>query len=105
MDEKYLASIVCRNYKIERSALESWPLYASHLEDKELRDPLWNIKYADVRVEELDMTDISAFGFSNPDLQRLTLALKGGVGVQLCGFIVAADLWPGGISDSEYHRR
>jgi hypothetical protein len=104
MDEKYLASIVCRNYKIERSALESWPLYASHLEDKELRDPLWNIKYADVRVEELDMTDISAFGFSNPDLQRLTLAsiyyngnvLKGGVGVQLCGFIVAADLWPGG---------
>jgi hypothetical protein len=110
---KYFHAIVCRNYKIERGALESWPLYASHLEDKELRDPLWNIKYADVRVEELDMTDISAFGFSNPDLQRLTLAsiyyngnvLKGGVGVQLCGFIVAADLWPGGISDSEYHRR
>jgi hypothetical protein len=42
------------------------------LEDKELRDPLWNLKYADDRVEELDMTDISAFGFSDPDLQRLT---------------------------------
>ena len=46
------------------------------------------------------MSDISAFGFSDPDLQRLTYSkyyngnvLKGGVGVQLCGLIVTADLW------------
>lgn len=94
ISSKLFHAIVRSKYKIERSARESWPPYASHLEDKELRDPLWNLKYADDRVEELDMTDISAFGFSDPDLQRLTYSkyyngnvLKGGVGVQLCGLM------------------
>ena len=59
-----------------------------------------------------DMTNIEAYAFSDPDLQRLTYSkyyamncFKGGVFTQLCGWIGVGDLWLGAVSDSDYNRR
>ena len=59
-----------------------------------------------------DMTNIDAYGFSDADLQQLTYSkyyngnvFIGGLFTQLCGWIGAADLWPGGVSDTDYNRR
>ena len=44
------------------------------------------------------------------DNARLTVSImecvvsRGGVGVQLCGWIVNEDLWVGGVSDTEYNK-
>lgn len=57
-------------------------------------------------------TMIPAYAFSDTDLQRLTYSeyygmncFKGGVFVQLCGWMGTADLWPGRVTDSDYNRR
>ena len=59
-----------------------------------------------------DMTNIDAYAFSDADLQRLTYSkyyngnvFKGGVSNQLCGWIRTAELWPGGVSDTDYNQR
>ena len=58
------------------------------------------------------MTNIEAYGFSDPDLQQLIYSkyyamncFKGGVLTQLCGWIGVGDLWLGAVSDSDYNRR
>ena len=59
-----------------------------------------------------DMTNIEATSFSAADIQRLTYSkyyiqncFKGGVFIQLLGWIGVGDLWPGAVSDSDYNRR
>ena len=59
-----------------------------------------------------DMTNIPAYSFSDADFQRLTFSdyygencFKGGVSVQLNGWMRAGALWPGRVSDSDYNRR
>ena len=85
--------------KIERQAMQRWPVYASFEEDKQLRKDTWNVKYAGQRIVMWDITNIDAYGFSDADLQRLTYSkyyngnvFKGGVFTQLCGWIGTADL-------------
>ncbi len=58
------------------------------------------------------MTNIPAYSFSDADFQQLTNSkdygencFKGGVSVQLNGWIRAGELWPGRVSDSDYNRR
>jgi hypothetical protein len=88
-------------------------VYVSHEEDIALRKPKWSDKYPrGQRVVMWDMTNIEAYGFSDTDLSRLTYSkyynqncFKGGVFVQLCGWIGTAALWPGAVSDSDYNRR
>ena len=57
-----------------------------------------------------DMTNVSAVKFEAAELQRATFSeyysencFKGGVGIQLCGWLVAWDLWGGGVSDTDYN--
>ena len=104
--------IISSKYSIELKARQRWPMYASYEEDKQLRKGKWNVKYANQRIVMWDMTNIDAYGFSDADLQRLTYSkyyngnvFKGGVFTQLCGWIGTADLWPGGVSDTDYNRR
>ncbi len=59
-----------------------------------------------------DMTNIVSFGFSDVDVQWLTYSkyynqncFKGGVFVQLLGWIGVGQLWTGAVSDSDYNRR
>ena len=104
--------IISSKYSIELKARQRWPMYASYEEDKQLRKGKWNVKYANQRIVMWDMTNIDAYGFSDADLQRLTYSkyyngnvFKGGVFTQLCGWIGTADLWPGGVSDTDYNRK
>ena len=92
---------------------QSWPPYASYNEDLILRNTKkWGNKYDDERPVMWDMTNIPAYAFTDTDLQRLTYSeyygmncFKGGVFVQLCGWMGTADLWPGRVTDSDYNRR
>ena len=100
-DDKLAVVLKCRR---------SWPYYVSYEEDKKLRDPKWDLKYADDRVVMWDDTNI-VFGFkpSGADEQRITYSLyyngncaKGGVFIQLCGWLGVEKLWVGAISDTQY---
>ena len=92
---------------------QSWPPYASYNEDMLLRNSKkWGNKYDDERPIMWDMTNLPAYAFTDTDLQRLTYSeyygmncFKGGVFVQLCGWMGTADLWPGRVTDSDYNRR
>lgn len=94
----------------EMAALLSWPRFASFHEDLALRDKVKWSKYEKHRPIFWDMTNISAYTFSDASLQRSTYSeyygencFKGGVSVQLCGWIGNEDLWGGGVSDSNYN--
>lgn len=91
----------------------SWPTYVSHEEDVLFRKDHWNVKYRNKRVVFWDNTDVP-FGFkpSSAENQRITYSkyyngncAKGGVFIQLCGWLGVSSLWVGNISDSEYMKR
>ena len=95
---------------LELASLLSWPMFASYEEDLALRDNTKWSRYNGTRPIFWDMTNVSAVQFSNSDLQRATHSdyygencWKGGVGVQLCGWLLVGLLWGGGVSDSEYN--
>jgi hypothetical protein len=108
----YINQEIDLKYSIERRALESWPKYASYEEDKKCRNgEKWDQKYDGHRIIFWDMTNIPAYGFTDADFNRMTYSsyyamncFKGGVGNQLCSWIVAGNLWPGAVSDTQYHR-
>ena len=88
----------------------SWPVFVSLNEDKILRKEKWNDKYENKRVIMWDDTNIPfCFKPSSAKNQRLTYSsyysmncAKGGVFLQLCGWMGVAELWCGGISDTIY---
>ena len=84
----------------------------TYREDESLRKKWKWIHYDGKRVIMWDMTNIPAYAFENLDTQRATYSdyygtwcFKGGVGVQLCGWIVNADLWVGAVSDTDYNKK
>ena len=59
-----------------------------------------------------DMINIPAYAFSDADLNRFTYSVyyamncfKGGIFVQLCGWMGTAHLWVGAVSDTDYNKR
>ena len=89
---------------------ESWPIYVSRAEDKVLRKEKWSKRYKNHRVVMWDDTNIS-FDHKPGDaqIQRLTYSAyygencaKGGVALQLCGWIRVMNLWVGATSDTHY---
>jgi len=94
------------------NARENWPMFASFEEDKALQKKKWTSRYDGMRPVMWDMTNISAYAFSNADWQRLTYSsyynencFKSGVFCQPCGWMGVVDLWTGGVSDSDFNRR
>ena len=84
---------------LELAALLSWPKFATLEEDERLRKKNKWSRYDGQRVIMWDMTNISAVKFEDAALQRGTYSeyycencFKGGVGMQLCGFLIAEDL-------------
>ena len=115
---KYMRQTVDGKYSLEVSARDRWPTYVTHEEDCKLRKSKWDEKYGkfedekSLRVVMWDMTNISAVAFSDPNANRITYSVyyamncfKGGVFVQLCGWMGTAPLWTGAVSDTDYNKR
>ena len=99
-------------YKLElvKTCMQSWPRYASFTEDFQMMKEKWKEKYKDARVIMWDDTNVNmAFQPNSADEQRLTYSMyysgncaKGGVFLQLCGWLGVEHLWVGATSDSHY---
>ena len=69
-----LVRVVASKYLLESNTRKRWPTCATNNEDFELREPKWNEKYdGDQRIVMWDMTNIGCFGFSDANVQRLTV--------------------------------
>ena len=101
-----------------RQGVGNWPRYVTFEEDCKLHKPKWNAKYGGlnskdpVRVVMWDMTNIPVYAFSDADLNRFTYSVyyamncfKGGIFIQLCGWMGTAHLWVGAVSDTDYNKR
>ena len=104
--------IISNKYDKEYVAVQSRPTYASYKEDAALRCKDKWAQYNDSRPIMWDMTNVSAYQFTDSDLQRLTFSdyygeccFKGGVFTQLSGWQGVADLWTGRITDTDYTKR
>ena len=77
------------------------------------RSSKWKERYKNKRIIMWDNTNLDFKGKpTDTDLQRLTFSLyynwnvaKGGLFLQLCGWLGAFELWLGGVSDSDYQER
>jgi hypothetical protein len=95
--------------KMHKEKRDKWPKYATFNEDRALRKEHWNDYYDGFRVVMWDNTNIPMFKSGDANNQRLTYSAyyagnvaKGGVFVQLCGWMGTHELYPGAITDSEY---
>ena len=88
----------------------SWPTYATFEEDKLLQKEKWEEKYGESRIVMWDDTNIPfTYQPSTSRNQKITYSSyyamncsKGGVFLQLCGWIGVEELWVGATSDSVY---
>ena len=85
LDHKLVLIVIARN---------SWPRYATHDEDKELRGDEWNKRYENRRILQWDNTDIRIPKLSESGLQKATFlsyygcnCANGGCFIQLCGWM------------------
>ena len=93
-----------------KSCQQSWPRYATYLEEVILMKEKWREKYKDVRLVMWDDTNVNfAFKPGDADAQCLTYSMyysgncaKGGVFLQLCGWMGVEHLWVGDTSDLYY---
>ena len=67
--KKKLIKFIDSKYQIEQMSRQSWPVYASYEEDKELMKNKWGMEYKNEQIVMWDMTNINAYGFSDADLQ------------------------------------
>jgi hypothetical protein len=93
-------------------ARKRWPMYALHQEDVALWDEQWHLHFEPTSGVRPVMHDNTNVPMQNPNDADLNQALysqyygqcctKGGVSVQLCGWIRNLELCTGGIDDSNY---
>ena len=100
-DRKLNQVLLCRN---------SWPRYAKYHEDKKFTSQRWLNKYGDARIIMWDNTNVNLnYMPTLSHAQRLTYSsyyggncAKGGVFLQMCGYLGVEKLYTGGISDLDY---
>ena len=110
LNHRYINMIIDCKVALEVAALRSWPRFASYEEDTSLRKREKWAKYDGKRPIMWDMTNVSAYTFTDGALQRGCYSeyygepcFKGGIFSQLCGWLGNEDLWGGGVTDSQYH--
>ena len=108
-DPKIVRRVIMSKLRMVLHARKMWPKYANMKEDEMLRDDKWNNKYKGKRLVFWDTTGLKLNTPSNALLQRLTYSAyyagnvaKGGIFVQLCGWMGTHELYPGAMSDSKY---
>ena len=104
-----VARIVKKKIKMIKKMRDLWPKYLSYKEDDFLRDTKWEHRYIGKRIVFHDNTGLDIVKPSDSLSQRVTYSsyyggnvAKGGVFVQLCGWIGTYELYPGAVSDSDY---
>jgi hypothetical protein len=113
LDERRLRTIFDRKLALVTRAVVTWPRYAYHEEDVQLRSSKWKERYEGKRIIMWDNTNVNLMGKpTDADLQRLTYSLyyggnvaKGGIFLQLCGWLGGWELWLGAVSDSDYQEK
>lgn len=87
-----------------------WPMFVSQEEDEALRNDHWNCTYKGRRVVFWDNTNVDMrYKPTDASLNRRTFSsyyggnvAKGGVFLQLCGWLGVYALWVGAVSDTKY---
>jgi hypothetical protein len=110
LDRRLLRSIFVRKLALVMRAIAAWPRYAYHEEDVQLRSAKRKERYKGKRIIMWDNTNVDFMGKpTDADLQRLTYSLyyggnvaKGGIFLELCGWLGGWELWLGAVSDSDY---
>ena len=109
MNKEYLMRVFDSKLRMILRVKESWPTYCSYEEDKCLMKDKWRLRYQKERIIQWDNTNVRMKKLGNADMQRTTYSsyysahcAKGGVMLQLCGWMGTKCLFPGGISDTEY---
>jgi hypothetical protein len=108
-NEKSARRVIQQKRSIILLSRQCWPFFATHEEDKLLRAERWKDRYSDKRIVFWDNTNINIPTPSDASLNRRTYSSyyggnvgKGGVFVQLCGWLGTWSLWTGAVSDSSY---
>ena len=90
-------------------ARNRWPMYLSHKEDCHFRKKKWNDDFENKRVIMHDNTNVTLVSPGDADKQQslrseyyAECCAKGGVSVQLGGWIHTHHLFTGGIDDNKY---
>ena len=106
---KIVRRVIMSKLRMVLHARKMWPKYVNMKEDEMLRDPKWNGKYKGKRMVFWDTTGIKLNTPSDALLQRLTYSAyyagnvaRGGIFVQLCGWLGTHELYPGAMPDSRY---
>ena len=110
IDRKRTKDIFLTKLQMVKSCRLSWPRYATYDEDFALMKEKWRIKYDGMRIVMWDNTNVNlAYQPGGADEQRLTYSMyyaancaKGGVFLQLCGWMGVEHLWCGATSDTHY---
>ena len=106
---EYLMYVFDEKVNLVLRARSSWSKYATLEEDISLRKEKWNSRYNNQRVVFWDNTNVKMYKPSSASLQESTWSsyynmncAKGGVFIQLCGWVGTESLWTGGVGDSQY---
>ena len=104
-DPTIVRRVICSKLRMILHARKMWPKYASLSEDELLRDEKWNSKYKGKSLVFWDTTGLKLHTPSNAMLQRLMYSAyyagnvaRGGIFVQLCGWLGTHELYPGAMS-------
>ena len=113
LNQNILQQLFYNKLKMVMECMNTWPRFLTHVEDMILRKDKWKERYENKRVMMWDNTDVPFEGKpSMSRLQRLTYSqyyggnvAKGGVFLQLSGWLGGYELWLGAISDTEYFEK
>ena len=110
IEQKTLREVFEAKLKMAKRAAMSWPRFLKHHKDMALCAIRWKERYKNQRIIMWDNTNVNFTGKpTDADLQRMTYSLyyggnvaKGGVFLQLSGWLGGWDLWLGAVSDTDY---
>ena len=108
----YITNVKDCKAALDMTEFRSWPRFLSFESDKQLRNPQKWARYDKYQVIQWDLTNIPVPKFAKASLHRATYSqyygmncAKGGVGVQLCGWVTAERAWTGAVEDGTYHSK
>lgn len=110
--EQTLREVVREKVRLVLATRERWPMYASYAEDAKFRDSSWSGHFDPVNGHRVIMHDSTNIPLAQPTCAALQRALynsyygmccaKGGVAVQLCGYIYGLPLNTGHSDDTRF---